>query len=167
MKHAIIVPAGAEAPEGKYAEAELAEGRRVRLAEKEYTPEELEIFRAEAPKWLLRRSGVQQFTADSDSGEDARGYFCKYFDWLPEKAVFEDGRLVGFFLSAGWLRYSGNGRASFGVDDWGYPGYDPFVDSWSSNTYVFLFSEAGSQEHDEWKLVLREPWVKYESCLEF
>lgn len=167
MKHAIIVPAGAAAPGETTVEAEPAEGRRILLAEREYTPEELDIFRAEAPKWLLRRSGEQQFTADHDSGEDAWGYFCGHFDWLPEKAVFEDGRLVGFYLSEGWMRYSGNGRASFGIDDWGYPGYDPFVDTWSRHTYVFLFSEAGSHEHDEWKLVRREPGVKYESCLDF
>ncbi len=169
MTHAVIVQMSPKDAEEKVVEAELTGERRVRLAKREYTREELDLFRAEQEKWLLQRAGSQQFTADSDSGEDAWGYYCGYFDWNPENAVFEDSRLVGFWICADWLRYSGNDRASFSIDDWGYPGWDPFTGGnlWGRQVYAFLFGEADSHEHRDWKLLRREPGVEYKPCLEF
>ena len=169
MTHAVIVQAPEMNGAGKLVKAELAGERRICLEKREYTPEELERFRAEQANWLLQRAGSQQFTADSDSGEDAWGYYCRYFDWNPENAVFENGRLVGFWLCGDWLRYSGNGRASFGIDDWGYPGVDPFGRSalYGRHIYAFLFEEAESHKHGDWKLLKREPGREYKSCLEF
>lgn len=169
MTHAVIVQMSPKDAEEKVVEAELTGERRVRLAKREYTREELDLFRAEQANWLLQRAGSQQFTADSDSGEDAWGYYCGYFDWNPENAVFEDSRLVGFWICADWLRYSGNDRASFSIDDWGYPGWDPFTGGnlWGRQVYAFLFGEADSHEHRDWKLLRREPGVEYKPCLEF
>ena len=75
MKHAIIVPAGAEAPEGKYAEAELAEGRRVRLAEKEYTPEDFDAIYAN----LSDPETMQHYPAPFDA-ERVRGWIAWNLD---------------------------------------------------------------------------------------
>lgn len=169
MTHAEMVPARPEDAHGKVVEAELTEERRICLVKREYTPEELELFRAEQANWLLQRAGSQQFTADSDSGEDAWGYYCGYFDWTPEHAIFDEGRLVGFVLRENWLRSSGNGRASFSIDDWGYPGQDPFADLplYGRHVYAFLFAEADSHKHRDWKLLRRKPGAVYESSLEF
>ena len=143
MTHAVIVQTPPKDADERIVEAELAGARKVWLAKREYTQEELARFRAEQANWLLQRADSQQFTADSDSGEDAWGYYRGYFDWNPENAVFEDGRLVGFWICADWLRYSGNGRDSFSIDDWGYPGVDPFTDRplYGRHVYAFLFEE--------------------------
>lgn len=169
MTHVVIVQTSPKDACEKPVEAELTGERKIWLAKQEYTKEELELFRAEQANWLLQRAGSQQFTADSESGEDAWGYYCGYFDWKPENAVFEDGRLVGFWLCENWLRYSGNDRASFSIDDWGFPGEDPFTDRplYGRHVYAFLFGEAGSQKHRDWKLLRREPGAEYKSCLEF
>ena len=169
MTHAVIVQTPPQEAGERVVEAELTGERRVWLAKREYTEEELELFRAEQVNWLLQRAESQQFTADSDSGEDAWGYYCGYFDWVPENALFENGLLVGFWLCENWLRYSGNGRASFSIDDWGYPGCDPFTGSalYGRHIYAFLFGEAESHEHREWKLLRREPDTEYKNCLEF
>ena len=169
MTHAVIVQTSPKDAEEKVVEAELAGERRLWLAKREYTEEELALFRAEQANWLLKRAGSQQFTADSESGEDAWGWYCGYFDWNPENAVFEDGRLVGFYFCEDWMRYSGNDRASFSIDDWGYPGRDPFTGSalYGRHVYAFLFREAESHEHRDWKLLRREPDTEYKNCLEF
>lgn len=169
MKHAVVVQTAPKAAGRKVVEAELTGERRIFLEQREYAPEELERFRAGQAGWLLRRAGSRQFTADSDSGEDAWGHYCKYFDWKPENAVFEDGRLVGFWLCGDWLRYSGNGRDSFSIDDWGYPGVDPFTRGslYGRHVYAFLFEEAESHAHQDWKLLKREPGAEYKSRLEF
>ena len=169
MTHAVIVPARPEKAHGKLVKAELTGERKICLEKREYTPEELALFRAESANWLLQRAGSQQFTADSESGEDAWGYYCGYFDWTPEHAIFDEGRLVGFVLRENWLCSSGNGRASFSIDDWGYPGQDPFTDLslYGRLVYAFLFAEAESHKHRDWKLLRREPGVEYGFCLEF
>ena len=74
MTHAIIVQTSPKDAEERVVEAELAGERKLRLAKREYTKEELALFRAEQANWLLQRAGSQQFTADSDSGEDAWGW---------------------------------------------------------------------------------------------
>ncbi len=105
MKHAVIV--AGESTGGRFVEAELADGRRICLSEKEYTREELEDFRAAASKWIVRLSGSRQFLADSDSGEDATGYYRAFFEPTPERAVFENGRPVGFYLCTDGMRFPG------------------------------------------------------------
>ena len=169
MTHAVMVQTRPTDDGARFAQAELTEERRVWLEKRKYTRQELERFRAEQGKWLLQRAGSQQFTADSDSGEDAWGDYCGYFDWDPENAVFENGRLVGFWLCENWLRYSGNGRSSFSIDDWGYPGTDPFTNLplYGRHTYLFLFEDEASHEHRDWKLLKREPGKEYKSYLEF
>ncbi len=169
MTHAEIVPTRPKDAGGQIVEAELTGERKICLEKREYTPEELALFRAESANWLLQRAGSQQFTADSESGEDAWGYYCGYFDWNPENAIFENGRLVGFVLLENWMHYSGNDRASFSIDDWGYPGEDPFtkLPLYGRHIYAFLFAEAESHKHRDWKLLKREPGAVYEFCLEF
>ena len=169
MTHAIIVQTSPKDAEERVVEAELAGERKLRLAKREYTKEELALFRAEQANGLLQRAGSQEFTADSDSGEDAWAWYCGYFDWNPENAVFENGRLVGFWLCGDWLRYSGNSRASFSIDAWGYPGTDPFTGGalYGRQLCVFLFAEPASHAHRDWKLLRREPGVEYKPCLEF
>ena len=103
----------------KIVKAEKTDGNKVYLAQTEYSRKELEQFNCERPKWTLKCKGSQQFTADSDSGEDAYGYYCRYFDLMPEKAVFENGKLVGVYLCNYSISYSGNGRYDFSIDDWG------------------------------------------------
>ncbi len=145
MKHAVLAPEGGSLP-GRFAEAELA-GRAIGLFEEKYTPEELELFRAEAAKWKVCRRGSRYFLADSDSGEDADGYYCGYFELAPEKAVFENGRHVGFYLCTDGMHYSGNDRASFYITDWGFPGSDIFgFIPWGAETHLFLFDDRASHE---------------------
>lgn len=169
MTHAVIVPARPEKANGKLVKAELTGERKICLEKREYTLEELALFRAESANWLLQRAGSHQFTADSESGEDAWGYYCGYFDWNPENAIFENGRLVGFVLRENWMHYSGSDRASYNIDDWGYPGEDPFtsVPLYGKHIYAFLFAEAESHKHRDWKLLKREPGAEYGFCLEF
>ena len=116
MKHAIIVN-----EKENSVEASLTADKTVYLAEAEYTEEELEQFNAEKNKWIVRCMGSHQFLADSDSGEDAVGHYRNFFDLVPEKAVFENGRLVGIYLCTDGINYSGRGRYNFYIDDWGYP----------------------------------------------
>lgn len=169
MTHAEIIQTPPKDASEILVQAELTGERKLWLAKREYTEEELTRFRAEQSNWLLKRAGSQQFTADSDSGEDAWGYYCGYFDWNPENALFENGNLVGFWICADWLRYSGNDRASFSIDDWGYPGWDPFTNCplYGRRVYAFLFGDTETHEHRDWKLLRREPGAEYKSCLEF
>ena len=87
----------------------------------------------------------------------------------PEDALFENGRLVGFCLRENWMRYSGSDRASYSIDDWGYPGEDVFtsVPLYGKQLYAFLFAEAESHKHRDWKLLKREPGAEYKFRLEF
>ena len=168
MKHANIIHlTGNEMPE-KCAKVKLPDGRAVYLTESEYTEEELQVFNAEAPKWIVKCQGSGQFTADRDSGEDAWGSYCNYFDLDPAKAAFEDGRFVGFYLYYDSISYSGNGRYDFSIRDWGYPGGDLFgyQASWYKE-FLFLFDEPETHKWNDWSLLKRDPEAEYESYLEF
>ena len=168
VKHAVIAASPGEESLEKHVEADVADGQKVYLVEREYTQEELDAFNAEKPNWILRRAGTRFFMADSDSGEDATGHYCGYFDLRPENAVFDGGKLVGYYLCAGDFRYSGRGRASFDVESWGYPGDNPFVFvSWGHRTHVFLFSEAPTHEWEDWDLLARDPDKQYASYIDF
>ena len=166
MKHAVIINETEKTE--KCVRAEKCPENTVWLAEAEYSPGELEQFNCERPKWILKCKGSQQFTADSDSGEDAYGYYCRYFDLIPEKAVFENGKLVGVYLCNYSISYSGNGRYDFSIDDWGFPGSDPFrFIPWGERTHVFLFADAETHKWKAWTLQERNPDVEYRSYLEF
>ena len=168
MKHAEVYAVNGNDHPEKYAEAEYADGRRICLTEKDYTPEELDKFHAEGSKWIVRCMGSHCFLADSDSGEDATGYYCGYFDLDPEKAIFKDGEFVGFYLYTDGFNYSGNGRASFSINRWGYPGDDIFdLYQYRPDPHVFLFSEPKSHEWKDWSLLVRDPEKEYESYLDF
>ena len=167
MKHAYIT-AKDETNSEKTFEIKLNDENSVFLGECEYTEEEMEQFRKEADKWIVGYSGTQQFTADSDSGEDARGYFGNYFDLVPERAVFEDGKLVGFYLCSYGIKYAGRGRYNFEIEDWGYPGDNVFnFVSWGAETHLFLFEDKTTHSWKRWKLQVRDPQAKYESYLDF
>ena len=105
MKHAVIVDRARGEANGSYTELDG-----FCLAQCEYNQKEKEAFEKEASGWIIRRKGSGQFTADSDSGEDAYAHYCGYFDLLPENAVLRDGRLVGYYLFYDYLSYSGRGR---------------------------------------------------------
>jgi len=165
-KHAVIVTEKDAA--GNTAAATLTPDRTVLLAEREYSPEERETFRAEAPGWILECSGRRFFLADSDSGEDAKGSYRGYFGLIPEKAIFQDGRFAGVYLCSGGLRYSGRSRSDFLITDWGFPGNDPFVFvPWGGETHVFLFADEQTHVWKDWRLLKREPGKEYISFLEF
>ena len=168
MKHAeIYTVTDSNYPE-KYIEIEMSEDRKICLVEKKYTREELDQFKAEAPKWIVRRMGSHCFLADSDSGEDADGYYCGYFDPEPEKAVFENGKFVGLYICPDSFNYSGNGRYNFSVDRWGYPGRNPFeYTRWGEDTHVFLFAEPKTCDWKDWDLLVRDPEKEYKSYLDF
>ena len=168
MKHAAIVQLSENVNLENCVKVELPDGKPVYLTEREYTGKELEAFREEAPKWIVRCQGSGQFTADSDSGEDAWGCYCNYFDLDPSKAVFEDGRFVGFCLCCDGIRYSGNGRNDFSIDDWGYPGKNLFGyrAPWYKE-FLFLFDRPETHIRKEWSLLLKDPSAEYESYLEF
>ena len=166
MKHAVIV--AGESTGGRFVEAELADGRRICLLEKEYTREELEDFRAAASKWIVRLSGSRQFLADSDSGEDATGYYRAFFEPTPERAVFENGRPVGFYLCTDGMRYSGRGRETFDIANWGFPGSDIFgFIPWGAATYLFLFDEPSTHKWGEWSLIENDPEADHSPYLDF
>ena len=168
LQHAVIIPDGDADGTGRYIAAELPDGRKVFLAEQEYSQEELDLFRSEAPKWKIRCSGSRFFMADHDSGEDATGYYCNYFDPVPERAVFEDGRPVGIYICSEGIRYSGNDRSSFYIRDWGFPGADIFdFIPWGAETHVFLFSDHSTHEWKDWSLLVSDPKEKYQSYLDF
>lgn len=167
MNHAIIV-SDTENCSGKLIEAFVTDERRIFLAESKYTKEELDEFDRERSKWILRRKGSRQFLADSDSGEDAVGYYCGYSDLVPERAVFENGKLAGIYFCSDGLSYSGRGRYNFSIDDWGFPGDDPFVSiPWGAKTHVFLFSDPETHGLGEWTLLERDPDAEYKSYLDF
>lgn len=168
MKHAILSPTRDEARAENCVEVELADGRTGYLTEAEYSEDELRAFESAAPEWIVRCAGSRQFLAESDSGEDAIGYYCGYFDLIPERAVFEQGRFVGIYLCTCGFRYSGRGRETFEVKDWGYPGNDPFdFVSWGAKMHVFLFEDEGTLKWRDWSLLRREPGATYESELDF
>ena len=168
MKHAVISYTADSALDKKQVEFDLTDECKAYLTESEYTREELDIFRAEESKWKFCCSGSRYFLADSDSGEDAEGYYCGYFDPVPEKAVFDNGKLVGFYLCTDGMRYSGRGRSTFDVDEWGYPGDDPFkFVSWGASTHVFLFDEEETLRWKDWSLLVREPGKEYRSYIDF
>ena len=167
MKHAVIL-SSQNGISARTAEAELSEGRTVTLAEAEYTTAELEVFEKHRSEWIFRRSGEHMFLADSDSGEDARGYYCGYFDPIPERAVFDNGVLVGFYLCARSISYSGISRSSYSMDSWGYPGDDPFrFISWGNKTHLFLFADSESITDRDWTLLRRDPQKEYRSYIDF
>ena len=165
MKHVILV--SKDDKDSACIRALTSEGSEVFLAQKEYTDEEMAAFTAEADKWLIRLKGTRCFLADSDSGEDATGYYCNHFPLRAENAVFDDGVFVGMYYSFSGLRYSGNDRASFGIDSWGYPGKDPFCNPWSETPHVFLFSEENTHTYKEWSLIVKEEGKEYGSYLDF
>ena len=168
MKHAYIVTELDKKPKKKYIEFSLTDVRTVYLAETEYTEDELEEFNSVQSKWILRRQGDRTFLADHDSGEDATGYYCGYFDLVPERAVFDNGKFVGMYLCNGGITYYGNDRASFYIERWGYPGDDPFkFISYGNKQHVFLFLEPDTLEWGEWSLMERDPEAEYENYLEF
>ena len=165
MKHAVIID---KAPVRGEANGSFTELDGFCLAEGKYSPEEKETFEREASGWIIRRKGGRQFMADSDSGEDAYGYYCGYFDLLPENAVFRNGRLVGYYLFYDYLRYSGRGRYDFSIDDWGYPGFDRFKEhSWAQGRHLFLFDDENTHEYDGWELFKREEGAEYIDYLKF
>jgi len=167
MRHAVIV-SDTENFSGKLAEASLTDKRTISLAETEYSSEELETFDSERFKWILRCKGSRQFLADSDSGEDAVGYYCGYCDPVPERAVFEDGKLVGIYFCSDGFSYSGRGRYNFSIDDWGFPGSDPFdFVPLGAKTHVFLFSDPETHRWGDWSLLERDPDAEYKSYLDF
>lgn len=168
MKHVVITDLTEDNSAKKVVEAELAEGRKVYLTQAEYSQEELDEFNAEKDKWIVRCSGSHYFLADSDSGEDARGYYCGYFDLTPEKAVFENGHFAGFYLCTDGMNYSGRGRFNFSIDEWGYPGSDMFkYIPYSAKTHVFLFAEEETHRWGDWGLLVRDPQKEYKSYLDF
>ena len=168
MKHAELLNPADKNETDNSIEVELPDGNRIYLIEKEYTPEESEEFRMKTSEWIIQRSGSRYFMADSDSGEDAEGWYCGYFDPKPETAVFDKGELIGFYICPGDLRYSGSGRESFDIDRWGYPGYDLFDRyPWKRDRHVFLFSDPATYIWKDWSLKKREPGAEYKSYIEF
>ena len=168
MKHATIINECEIHQNEKYVEAEGVDGKKIFLIEQEYTQAELDLFNAEKDKWIIRRAGTQYFLADSDSGEDARGYYQGYFDLIPTNAVFEQGRLVGYYLCPGSIGYSGRGRSSFDMERWGYPGYDPFASDLQGNkTHIFIFSDTATYEYKDWDILERVPGKEYRSYIDF
>ncbi len=168
MKHAVIVSENEAGSFEKKVEIKLDGGTIISFAECEYDREELDAFNSEKDKWIVRCAGTQYFLADSDSGEDARGYYCNYFDLDPEHAVFDRGKLVGFYFCYDRITYSGRGRYNFSIDDWGYPGANIF--SWipgSSKTHLYLFADSETHNWDEWTLIARDPEMEYKEYLYF
>lgn len=168
LKHAVIADGPEDRRYGKAVEAELSAGRKVWMADAGYTEEELEQFRSEEENWILRCKGSHFFLADSDSGEDAEAYYCGYFDPVPERAVFREGKLAGFYICTDGIRYSGRGRYNFDIDDWGFPGQDPVEFARAgSGTHIFLFSDEETRDWKDWSLLERDPDAIYENYLDF
>lgn len=165
MKHAVMTERAGSA---KCAEADLTKEKTVFLEESEYTQEELESFQAQEHRWILRCRGTKYFLADSDSGEDAEGHYCGYFDLITQKAVFDQGRLVGVYLCNDGIRYSGRGRYNFTLEDMGFPGSDPFdFIPIGAKTHVFLFDDPATHRWKNWTLLERDPAAEYRSYLDF
>jgi hypothetical protein len=168
MKHAVIITDSEKNNYEKCIEVEASDGQKLFLAEQEYTQAQTDEFNKEKSKWIISRARTRYFLADSDSGEDARGYYCGYFDLLPENAVFKDEKLAGCYLCAGSFNYSGRGRASFEVEKWGYPGDNPFVFvSCGNKTHVFIFSDEATHSFEDWELLVRNPQKEYRSYIDF
>ena len=168
MKHAVLIGTPPKSSSIKYIEAELTDNRKVYLAEAEYTPEELERFHAEAAIWILRRQGSSQFLADSDAGEDAIAYYRNYFDLVPERAVFYKRKPIGLYLYNNGLSYSGRIRSNYTIDDWGFPGSDPFTFRPDrTDLHVFLFAVPETHQWKDWSLLKREPGKEFQSYLDF
>ena len=166
MKHAVIVKGVRD--DEVFEEYELNEKDRIILIEKEYDQSELEEFEKEAFKWIVECKGSRYFMAGSDSGEDATGCYCKYFDLTKERAVFKNGKLAGFYLFGGGFRYSGNDRSSFDIDEWDYPGSDLFKGKHlAKEKHVFLFEKEETHVWNSWKLLRREENKEYKDSLEF
>ena len=170
MKHAEIIVESDKNNAQKDVEVKVADGKTVYLIEQEYTEAELDAFNVEKEKWIIQRSGVKNFLADHDSGEDATGYYCGYFDLVPSNAVFENGEPVGYYICPDDIDYDGNGRSSFEIKNWRHPGYNPFDLEWRRiriETHVFLFSETATHKWKEWDLLIRNPEERYKSYLHF
>ncbi len=170
MKHGVFLNAPDESCRQIHIEIELPSGETKYLAEKEYTQQELDKFNQQSSEWVLRIYGEQDFLADSDSGEDARGTYCGYFNMKEQNAIFENEEFIGFYLLPGDLHYSGNGRSSFKINAWGYPGYTPFDSYWLNymgKPHIFLFSDEQTHNWKNWSLLRREPDTDYKSWLIF
>ncbi len=156
----------AEGPEAGAAEA-LLDGRSVYLCECEASEEELEAFRTSASDWIFRRQGRQNFLSRTDSGEDAEGWYCGYFEPLMERAIFDQGKLMGFCLSRGYIRYDGNSRSSFDIEDWGYPGCALSDCLRPEDIHIFLLADENTHQWKDWTLLKREGGKEYLSSLDF
>ena len=76
--------------------------------------------------------------------------------------------LVGLYLCTDGIDYSGRGRYNYYIDDWGYPGSDPFrFIPRGAFVHVFLFEDADSRNWKDWGLLVRDPEKKYTSYLDF
>ena len=167
VKHAVLADPDGGNGSGKHVEAELGGGRKVCLAEQNYTQQELDAFNAEKDNWIIQRAGTRQFLAEHDSGEDAVGYYCGYFDLEPQNAIFDQEKLVGYYLCPGDLHYYGNDRASFDIYRWGYPGSDPFASRSSGAVIAFLFGDPETHCGEEFSLLKRDPEKEYQSYISF
>lgn len=152
----------------KCIEIETINERKIYLVEREYTQEEYETFCAEQPKWLINRKGSMRFYADSDNGEDAEGTYTAEFDLDPKTAVFDNGKFIGICFCPENIDYSGNGRASFEVSQWGYPGYNIFTFFPNSKKpHLFLFAELDTYKYDDWSLTNKKPDQECSIFLDF
>ena len=168
MKHAVIVSAEDIGFAGKHIEVESEDGKRIRLAEKEYSAEEMEEYYSQESEWIFCRRGEHMFLADSDSGEDAKGYYGNYFELLPEKAVFQNGKMTGIYLCSDGINYSGRGRYNYDIDAWGIPGYDPFsFIPTGRKTIVLLFDDDRNCRSGQFMVLRRIPGKEYKEYLEF
>ncbi len=167
MKHAVIV-AKEYSENNNCLKGLTSDGREIWLYEKEYDNQEQEAFQAQTEKWLMCRRGTRYFLADHDSGEDAEGSYGKYFELLAERAVFHGDRCIGVYYSFGSLQYSGSSRASFGIDNWGYPGSDPFNPlPWPTTPRIFFFNDPVTHTYNDWYLEEKEEGKDYSSYLDF
>ncbi len=168
MKHAVILSRTRPDDSAGYIEAVLSDGRTLYLAEKEYDADEFRAFEKAKEEWLISCSGSQTFLADSDSGEDAKGYYGNYFELLPEKAVFQNGKMTGIYLCSDGINYSGRGRYNYDIDAWGIPGYDPFsFIPTGRKTIVLLFDDDRNCRSGQFMVLRRIPGKEYKEYLEF
>lgn len=168
MKYAKILTDTETVDSENCAEVKMDDDTILRFAQSEYTLDMLEAFQKEADQWILQCKGSQNFLARSDSGEDAYGTYCKYFDLQPDRAVYIEGKLAGFYLCDSGIRYSGNGRDDFTIDQFGFPGDDVFAFvSWGARTHLFLFEDETTHKWKNWTLLVRDPQQEYKSYLKF
>ena len=165
MKHTVIV----ETPDnidGKCIAVSLMPKHEIYLSEVEYSQEELEEFHLEEKNWILKCSGSRNFLADSDSGEDAYGYYCEYISLKEEMAIFDNGKMVGICVCPDGFSYSGNGRSSFTIDRWYF--CNPFHNqSAVKKAHVILFAKEETYRWSDWVLLKRVPTERYESYIHF